>query len=152
MQADDSFCQSCGEPRRVDAPEAVAPPAPYQAPYQAPFQHPNAVVYGPPAGSYGAVPGYAPFPVQSQTYNGMAIASMVLGILWIYWIGSVLALIFGYVALKQIRERHEAGRGMALAGVILGWVGAAILVLVVIVGIAASSSNGFNVISGSFLR
>ena len=27
--------------------------------------------------------------------NGLAIASMVLGILWIYWIGSILALVFG---------------------------------------------------------
>jgi hypothetical protein len=31
-------------------------------------------------------------------YNGLAIASMVLGILWLYWIGSILALIFGLVA------------------------------------------------------
>ena len=32
----------------------------------------------------------------------MAIASMVLGILWIVWIGSILALVFGYVAKSQI--------------------------------------------------
>ena len=31
----------------------------------------------------------------------MAIASLVLGILWLDWIGSVLALIFGYIALVR---------------------------------------------------
>jgi hypothetical protein len=75
--------------------------------------------------------------------NGMAIASMVLGILWIYWIGSILALIFGYVALKQIRVRDENGRGFAITGVVLGWVGAGtgILVLILVL-IAASSGSG----------
>jgi hypothetical protein len=70
--------------------------------------------------------------------NGMAIASMVLGILWVYWIGSILALVFGYVALNQIKTRNENGRGMAVAGVVLGWVGAGTLVLVLI---AAAASN-----------
>src|SRR5688572_14502250 len=30
--------------------------------------------------------------------NGLAIASLVLGILWLWWIGSILALVFGYIA------------------------------------------------------
>ena len=30
---------------------------------------------------------------------------MVLGILWLYWVGSILALVFGYIAKNQIRER-----------------------------------------------
>jgi hypothetical protein len=68
----------------------------------------------------------------------MAVASMVLGILWIYWIGSILALIFGYVARKQIRERGEGGDGMALAGIVLGWVGVGILGLVIVVALFAS--------------
>jgi hypothetical protein len=81
----------------------------------------------------------------SQATNGMAIASMVLGILWLYWIGSVLALIFGYVALGQIRERGQSGRGMAIAGIVLGWVGVGVLLLVIIVAVAAGSdsSSGF---------
>jgi hypothetical protein len=33
-------------------------------------------------------------PRADQT-NGLAIASMVLGIVWVYWLGSVLALVFG---------------------------------------------------------
>jgi hypothetical protein len=51
-----------------------------------------------------------------------AIASMVLGILWICWIGSILALVFGYMAKNQIDASGglEGGRGMAVAGIVLG--------------------------------
>lgn len=72
--------------------------------------------------------------------NGLAIASMVLGIVWIYWIGSVLALIFGYMAKNQIdqSEGRETGRGMAIAGIVLGWIGVGTLVLFLI-GLALAS-------------
>jgi hypothetical protein len=69
------------------------------------------------------------YPQPTYGTNGLAIASMILGILWIYWIGSILALIFGYVARSQIRTRHEGGDGMAVAGIVLGWVGVGFLVL-----------------------
>jgi Domain of unknown function (DUF4190) len=69
----------------------------------------------------------------------MAVASMILGILWIYWIGSILALVFGYIARNQIRERGEGGSGMAVAGIVLGWVGVGILGLVLLGAIAASA-------------
>jgi hypothetical protein len=72
--------------------------------------------------------------------NGMAIASLVLGIVWVYWIGSILALVFGYVALGQIRQRGQQGRGMAIAGIVLGWVGAATLIAIIIFAISAASN------------
>jgi Domain of unknown function (DUF4190) len=65
---------------------------------------------------------YPVFATRAAT-NGLAVASLVLGIIWLYWVGSILALVFGYVALIQIRERHESGRGLAIAGIVLGWVG-----------------------------
>ncbi len=64
--------------------------------------------------------------------NGLAVASLVLGLLWLNWFGSILALVLGYVAKRQIDQRGESGRGMALAGIILGWIGLAFLVLAVI--------------------
>ncbi len=64
--------------------------------------------------------------------NGLAVASLVLGALWLWWVGSILALVLGYVAKRQIDQRGESGRGMALAGIILGWIGLAFLVLAVI--------------------
>lgn len=72
--------------------------------------------------------------------NGMAIASLVLGIVWIYWLGSILALVFGYQAKKQIRQTGEGGSGLATAGIVLGYIGLAFLALfiIVIVGVGAA--------------
>lgn len=70
--------------------------------------------------------------IQTSPTNGLAIASMVLGIVWVWWIGSILALIFGIVARKQIKERGQRGDGMAIAGIVLGCVGAATLALVIV--------------------
>ena len=87
--------------------------------------------------------GVAPSPgvAQSKT-SGMAIASLVLGLVWIYGIGSVLAIIFGFIAKKNIRNSNgmETGGGMATAGIVLGIIGAAILLLIIIA--AASDSGG----------
>jgi len=70
----------------------------------------------------------------AKSTNGMAVASMVLGIVWIYWIGSILALIFGYLARKQIdaSDGTQQGRGMAIAGIVLGWVGVGTLVITIV--------------------
>ena len=43
---------------------------------------------------------------------------MVLGILWIFWIGSVLAVLFGFIARQQIKQRREADDAMAVAGLV----------------------------------
>ena len=79
-----------------------------------------------------------------MTTSGLAIASLVLGILWIYWIGSIVALVLGYLALREIRQNPEVieGRGMATAGIILGWVAMATLVLAIAVGIYIWRTNG----------
>jgi hypothetical protein len=63
--------------------------------------------------------------------NGLAVASLVLGILWLAWIGSVLAVIFGHLALTQIKSARgwQRGSGLALAGVVLGWCWIGILVV-----------------------
>ncbi len=106
-------------------PPAQGQPAPYGQP--APFGQPGP--YGQPYGGYP----YAP----PQRTNGLAIASMVLGILWLYWIGSILALVFGYTAKKQIRERGETGGGMATAGIVLGWIGVGFLTLALVAGLAS---------------
>ncbi|HMF43470.1 MAG TPA: DUF4190 domain-containing protein [Polyangia bacterium] len=64
-------------------------------------------------------------PAAPRSTNGLAIASMVLGIVWIWWVGSILALVFGYVSKSQINASGGAqgGKGMAIAGIVLGWVG-----------------------------
>ena len=63
--------------------------------------------------------------------NGFAIASLVSGAVWMWWIGSILAVVFGHVALKQIArsEGAQSGRGLAIAGLVLGYLGVATMLL-----------------------
>ena len=73
-------------------------------------------------GQYGQ-PGYAPatspygqvMPASSGKTNGFAIAALVFGAIG----GVVLSVIFGIVALTQIKKRGDKGRGMAVAGLAL---------------------------------
>ena len=62
--------------------------------------------------------------------NGSAIVAVVLGVLWFAGIGSLLALVFGYRARREIKNSagSQKGSGLATAGIILGWIGIAILV------------------------
>jgi hypothetical protein len=109
------------------------PPPPGQPPYKAPYQGPYQAPYQP---AY-----FQPAPPGQRT-NGLAIASLILGIVWLSWIGSILALIFGYIALGQIKKQHEGGRGMAIAGIVLGWVGVATAILFVVLIAVASTNHG----------
>jgi hypothetical protein len=110
-------------------PSPSAPPLPGQAPggYQSP-----------------PVPGYWPQPsapgfVPVTRTNGLAIASLVLGILWLAWLGSLVGLVLGLVALKQIKNRNQGGRGIAIAGVVLSALWLLGLLVVIIVGAAKGS-------------
>lgn len=77
--------------------------------------------------------------------NGMAIASLVLGLM--LGLGAILAIPFGHVARRQIRRTGEQGAGMALAGLILGYLSLAaavvgvVFVVVVIGAFRSSTSN-----------
>lgn len=66
--------------------------------------------------------------------NGLAIASVLLAVLWLAGIGAVLALVFGYQARRQIKNSagRQTGSGLATAGIVLGWIGIAIVVAGVI--------------------
>lgn len=118
-------------------PPAYGQPAPYgqqqpnpYAPPTAPYGQP--VPYGQPT-PYGQPPyGYGGYGQPNRGTNGLAIASMVLGILWLWWVGSILALIFGYIARSQIRQSQQGGGGMAIAGIVLGWIGVALLIVGII--------------------
>lgn len=81
----------------------------------------SAIPAGTPA--YGAS---AHAPAQPKT-NSMAIASLALGIvcLFIFGIGEIAALVLGYKARREIDMSmgQQTGRGLAVAGIVLGWVG-----------------------------
>jgi hypothetical protein len=93
-------------------------------PTQQPYGDPSYPGY--PGGVAPASPGYGygvPVPAAAQT-NGLAIASLVVALASILLCGfpAIVGAILGHVARRQIRERGQAGDGMALAGIIVGWI------------------------------
>jgi hypothetical protein len=60
--------------------------------------------------------------VQSST-NGLAVASLVLGIVGLLTFGSVSigAIITGHLALAGQKARDGFGRGQAVAGLVMGY-------------------------------
>lgn len=61
--------------------------------------------------------------------NRLAIVSLVAAILWVFGVGAAVAVVAGIIALRQIRARGQGGRGLAVAGIVLGVLGLAGAVL-----------------------
>ena len=99
-------------------------------------------------------PGTPPYAYGPRT-NSMAIASLVTSILsWVLCplLAAVLAVIFGHVARNQIKQTGEAGGGLALAGLIVGYsnlgcsvIFIAVYVLIFGVAIFMAAINGGSV-------
>jgi hypothetical protein len=72
-----------------------------------------------------------------RTTNGLAIGSLVCGLLWVGGVGSIAAVILGYIGLRQIRRERLRlkGKGMAIAGIALGWLGILGLAVLIVLGI-----------------
>ena len=107
------------------APVPPVPPAPPAPP--------------PPAYTYAPPPGFPPppaYPVKAKT-NGLALASMILGIVGItvglclnfFPVMPILAVVFGHLGLSQTRTTGAPGRGYAIAGLVTGYIGIALALL-----------------------
>ncbi|MBO0901414.1 DUF4190 domain-containing protein [Cellulomonas sp. zg-ZUI199] len=123
-------------------PAASGTPAPpYGTP---PVQDPSAAAYGgvtygaPGAPGYG--PGYGPqgypppYPGAPVPTDGMAVASLVTsvgGLVVLCGLTGPVGLGLGIAALPRIRRSGARGRGMAIAGIVVGAIGTAVLVAVV---------------------
>jgi ribosomal protein L32 len=145
-QPSDRFCRYCGGAREANAsssrptdldPSLLPPPMrpSGERDYAAPAAHTPPP--GPPV--YASPPAAPP-----SATNGMSVASLVLGILWLWGVGSLLALTFGVMGKNQIdrSDGRQSGRGMAIAGIVLGIVGlagAVILILLIAGALSASS-------------
>ena len=80
--------------------------------------------------------------------NGFAIASLFVGIIWLFGLGSVVAIILGYVGMKQIEASagRQGGRPIAIAGIVIGIVGLASLGI--LIGFVISSSHHTPLVPG----
>lgn len=62
-------------------------------------------------------------PTPNRT-SGLAVAGFVLSLIWLGGLGALLAVIFGHVALSQMkRDARLGGRGLAVAALVLGYLG-----------------------------
>jgi hypothetical protein len=91
----------------------------------------------PPAYAYAPPPGFPPaYPVKAKA-NGLALASMILGIVGItvglclifFPVMPILAVVFGHLGLSQTRTTGAPGRGYAIAGLVTGYIGIALAIL-----------------------
>ena len=80
--------------------------------------------------SYGYTPGAmgSPQPMAPRESSSMAIISLIAGILGLFMIpviGSIVAIITGGMAKRDIRASSGTigGEGLATAGVVMGWIG-----------------------------
>jgi hypothetical protein len=125
------------------APPGWQPPTPYGAPaYPSPATAPPTVAGYPQP--YGYQP-YGTYPRPRDT-NGFAIASLVCALVGIFVvvIGPALGVIFGIVALRQLAHSPVAGRGLAIAGIIIG----SVLFVVDVIGIIGLATGGSSSGSG----
>jgi len=93
------------------------PPYPQPAGYPPQYQYP----YG-----YG-------YPQQPSGTNGLAIAAMICGICgFLCVLPGVVGIILGIVSLPQIKRSQQSGRGMAIAGIVMGalWIVGFVLLIV----------------------
>jgi len=125
-------------------------PLPVTAVPTPPPAYPEYAGYAPPQGYAAPVAGYAGYapgypgyagyqPAYQRRTSGLAIAAMTTSIVGLpllscYGIGVFVSLagaIMGHFARRQITERGEDGGGMALAGIIVGWIGVGLSALII---------------------
>src|SRR3989304_5133750 len=79
--------------------------------------------------------------------NTKALISMISGIVgWSLSIlifcfnstfGWLVAVVTGHLALAEIRRAEQGGRGMAIAGLVMGYLGLGLLALLILIVVAA---------------
>lgn len=114
--------------------DPVPPPPAYSPPPGSPPPHPPPFSGAPPA---YPPPGWQP-PPQEPT-NGFAIASLVLGLLGLC---APAGIVFGIMALKQLKRSPQRGRGIAIAGIALSSSTVLVAAAFVVVGIFSAAPRG----------
>lgn len=82
-------------------------------------------------------PGVGAAPVQPRT-NTLSIVALALAIGgWFGGLSVVPGIILGHVALVQIKRHAERGRGLAIASLVVGYVGLALAIVTLIAIVTA---------------
>jgi len=99
-----------------------------------------AAVTGDLPGGQVAAPPWEPAAAAPQT-NTLAIASLACGLAQPFTGGLTMipAVILGHTARSQIRRTGEGGNGLAMAGLVLGWTGIVMVLLLIVLFIGAAA-------------
>ncbi len=121
------------DPNLPEQPAGAVPPVPPAPPASAPaapaapaYNAPAAPAYGETAPAYGQ-PAYGQPATGPAKTNVLAIISLVSA-----FFVSLAAIITGHIALSQIKKTGEQGRGLAIAGLIIGYIGFVVGLIVII--------------------
>lgn len=120
-------------PPTTPAPVPAVPGAAQPAAAQYPAAHYPAAQY--PAAQYPVARyGGAPVPPAEPSHNVLAWVSLGLGCAFLLFgtLASIAAVVCGHIARRQIRQRGEQGDSAAVWGLVLGYFGIALSVLVVV--------------------
>ncbi|GAB2983645.1 DUF4190 domain-containing protein [Nocardioides montaniterrae] len=113
-----------GQPPAAPYGQPSVPPSPYEAPNANPYAAPPAPPYG--SAPYGSAPygqpGYQPLPTGKT--DGISIAAMVTSIVGLLvCLPAPVGIVLGFVGLSRTKQGRAGGRGFALTGVIVGFIG-----------------------------
>jgi hypothetical protein len=76
-------------------------------------------------------PAYQPYPQPAPSGNdGKAIGSIILSVLWLCGVGSVVGVVLGHLSRSQARREAREPSGLAMAGLVLGYLGIGVTVAV----------------------
>lgn len=113
---------------------------------------PTTFMPAPPPSAEERYPGSYPNQYQPEPkYNLFSLISFISAFFL-----SVPAIVMGHMALSEIKKTGERGRGLALAGLILGYLGTlaglALTVLLIVVALASPASSEFGVLDSKAPR
>jgi uncharacterized membrane protein len=96
--------------------------------------------------------GYALHVAPRQRTNPLAVAALAcaLGQPFTLMLSTIPAVVLGHVARNQIRRTGEDGRGLAMAGLVLGWAGVVLILLfvVAVVFVSVTYTQATNPVGG----
>lgn len=87
------------------------------------------------------LPGKSARPGSPAVHDGLAVASLILSLVWLGGLGSLLAVIFGHMSSNEAKRANRQVSGLATAGLVLGYLGLATLAAILIALIAHAVSK-----------
>jgi hypothetical protein len=84
----------------------------------------------------GAVPQHQLPPYQAQKNDGKAIGSLIASVLWVCGVGSAVGVVLGHLSRGQARREGRPPAGLAMAGLVIGYLGLAATVAVAAIALA----------------